>query len=153
LLAPIDEADALRAVDSSRPAWTVWLSRGLLAGSLACVALSGWQMLHRAPKPEPSSSLRAAPRMARWDMIVWDPTPTGWPLEWEPVVGAASYIVRLQTESGDALAEVPAGEKGLEVRFDAVPPAHRNEPIYAMAVAVGTDGPITSTRARFLPRS
>jgi hypothetical protein len=133
-------------------AWASWLSWGLVAASLAFLALAGWQIAHRAKAPAPSATLRATPPQARWDMIVWDPGPTGWPLEWEPVPGAASYVVRVQTESGEALAEVPAGDKGIEVRFDVVPEAHRAEALFAVGVAVGMDGPLAVTRARFLPK-
>jgi hypothetical protein len=136
----------------AHPAWSSWLSRGLMAASLAFLVIAGWQIAHRTPTPERSSVLRATPPEARWEMIVWDPTPTGWPLEWEPVPGAASYVVRVQTESGDVLAEVPAGEKGVEVRFDVVPEAHRAEALYAVGVAVGLNGPVAVTRARFLPK-
>ncbi|MFN8178884.1 MAG: CHAT domain-containing protein [bacterium] len=134
------------------PAWASWLSWGLVAASLAFLGLAGWQASRHAKAPEPSAPLRATPPQARWDMIVWAPTPAGWPLEWEPVPGAASYVVRLQTESGAVLAEVPAGEKGIQVRCDVVPEAHRAEALFAVGVAVGTDGPLAVTRARFLPK-
>ena len=134
------------------PAWGTWLSRGLLAASVTCLAIAGWQFLHRVPVPEPGATMRAAPLESRWDMIVWDPTDTSWPLEWSPVVGAAKYVVHVQTASGEVVAEAPASETGVELPFGVVPAERRSEPLYVVAVAVGIDGPVASTRPRFLPR-
>lgn len=136
----------------THPSWGTWLSRGLLAASVACVAMAGWQYLHRVPAPEPGATMRAAPLESRWDMIVWDPTDTAWPLEWSAVVGAAKYVVHVQTASGEVVAEAPASGTGVELPFDVVPVERRSEALYVVAVAVGIDGPIASTRPRFLPR-
>ena len=145
----MSEIPAVRA----RPAWERWLAHALLVASVACLAIAGWQYLHRVPVPEPGMTMRATPLLEnRWDMIVWDPTDTAWPLEWPPVVGAAKYLAHVQTASGDMVAEVPASATGIELPFDVVPAERRSEPLYVVAVAVGMDGPIASTRPRFLPR-
>lgn len=142
----------LGCVIAGRRSARAWVARALLAAAVVCVAAAGWQFLHRVRVPESGGALQAAPSENRWDMIVWDATDTAWPLQWQPVAGAASYGVRVQTAKGDVVAEVPASATGVEMKFEVVPEARRAEALYVVGIAVGMDGPMISTRPRFLPR-